>query len=67
MLAVYVVAHSHLLGGVDKVFLFTEDETRKHFSYLWYLEFGLFVSLYLIIFWPKSFILENYSSSLLNS
>ena len=30
-LAVYDVAHSFLLG---RVFLFTEDETRRHFSYL---------------------------------
>ena len=33
-LAVYDVAHSLLLGGVGRGFPFTEDETRRHFSYL---------------------------------
>ena len=33
-LAVYDVPHSLLLGGVDMDFPFTEDETRRHFSYL---------------------------------
>ena len=32
-LAVYDVAHSLPLAGVDRDFPFTEDETRKHFSY----------------------------------
>ena len=34
MLAVYDVAHSHLLGGVGRGFLFAENETPRHFSYL---------------------------------
>ena len=33
-LAVYYVFHSLPRGGVGRVFLFTEDETRRHFSYL---------------------------------
>ena len=33
-LAVCEVAHSLPLGGADRVFAFTEDETRRHFSYL---------------------------------
>ena len=33
-LAVYDVSHSFPLGGLGKDFAFTEDETRRHFSYL---------------------------------
>ena len=35
-LAIYDVAHSLPLGGVDGEFLFTEDETRRHVEPLWY-------------------------------
>jgi hypothetical protein len=34
MLAVYDVAHSLPLRGVGRDFIFTEDETQRHFSYL---------------------------------
>ena len=33
-LAVYDVVHSLLLCNVGRSFSFTEDETRRHFSYL---------------------------------
>ena len=34
MLAVYDVVHSLPEGGAGRGFPFTEDETRRHFSYL---------------------------------
>jgi hypothetical protein len=34
MLAVYDVAHSLPLGGKCKDFLFTDDETRRHLSFI---------------------------------
>ena len=32
--AIYGVAHPLLLGGVDRGFSFTDNETQRHFSYL---------------------------------
>ena len=46
-LAVYDVAHSHTLGDIGRVFSSTEDETRRHFSYLSgaFREFGTVVEI----------------------
>ena len=45
-LAVYDVANSLPRGGVGRDFPFTEDETRRHFSYL----SGTFRELYIYIY-----------------
>ena len=50
-LAVYEVAQSLSLGGERRGILFTEDETRRHFSYL----SGIFRQLYLILLLLSSF------------
>ena len=54
MLAFYDVAHSLLLEGAGRDFSFTEDEIRRHFSYL----SGIFRELYYIPM-PKYTLLQR--------